>query len=559
MQNSRLSVNAISLLLVLVLAFVHPFAYGYDASVAIGFIAWMAIGLCIIICCVGIPAPLHNTKKIVAIFVIMAVVIALRQGPLPISILGAVITLLIMAAWAACASLVVQSKFHFKAFIGALIIAALINALVALYQYFGWAVTYPLPFIKYAEAGNAAGQLNQRNLLAFLCMIGLVALIYSAHLRQGRWIHRAQYAIGVVLTAAVAATASRSGALLVITFAVMVYFSGAYLPALALRMAQCFAALYVLFSAMLPWISGSSGLFVRFVQGENGCNSRRILWGNALTMIRQSPWVGHGWDSFIFTFYSTNFNFRFCEFPDHAHNLFLQLASELGVPFAILAGTYCVWLLLSKRDALKRNAQQQVGYIIVVLTMVYSQTEFPLWHVDFLALFSFGLGLLFANDSCDGAQRVHTDVLVDHSGARIVLCTIGIASFIMGSIGFYQYTRISQLSLPVALRDADMRSDPQQVLRPYWAFANQLRYVHIHNVQVTPDNAQQMLTMSLALLPYAPGPTVLTRIIDSANVLGDNELAAFHIKRFKDLYPDEYGKWVNSSPVKTMGQVGQER
>jgi hypothetical protein len=131
MQNSRVSLNAICLLLVLVLAFVHPFAYGYDASVAIGFIAWMAIGLCIIICCAGIPQPLQNTKQAAAVFVIMAVTIALRQGPLPISILGAVITLIIMAAWAACASLVAHSKLHFKAFIGALIIAALINALVA--------------------------------------------------------------------------------------------------------------------------------------------------------------------------------------------------------------------------------------------------------------------------------------------------------------------------------------------------------------------------------------------------------------------------------------------
>jgi O-antigen polymerase len=205
---------------------------------------------------------------------------------------------------------------------------------------------YPLPFIKYAEAGNALGQLNQRNLLAFLCVLGLMALIYSTHQRQGRWIQTAQYAIGVVLTAAVAATASRSGALLFITFAVMVYFSRDYLPALALRMTQCSTALYVLFSFVLPWISGTSGLFARFAHGENGCNSRRVLWSNALTMIKESPWVGHGWDSFIFTFYTTNFDLRFCEFPDHAHNLFLQLATELGIPFAVLVGiAYGYWFL----------------------------------------------------------------------------------------------------------------------------------------------------------------------------------------------------------------------
>jgi O-antigen polymerase len=542
------SLNSICLLLILTLAFTHPFSYGYDPAVVVGFIAWMTTGLCIAICCAELPKEQFDVKRTIAPFVVFTAAIALRQGPLQASLLGAIITLTAVAAWAVCASLIVQSKPHLKALISALIIAALFNAVVALYQYFGWAEQYLVPFIRQAEAGRALGQLNQRNLLAFLCVLGLAALVYNAQAPKDRWTRWAwaTVAVGIVLTAAVAATASRSGAISLAVLCLLVFLSRRSVPVFTQRITLCFAVLYVVFSFLLPWIVDSNGLFDRLAEEHGGCHSRLVLWSNALAMIKEAPWLGHGWGSFLYVFYNTGFESRFCEPADHAHNMFLQLAAELGVPFALGVGVYCVWLLVSKRKALVGCAAQQTGYCIVVLGLIYSQTEYPLWNADFLALFSMGLGLLFTVRDTNSTQDISIAAPMGYSQARLALSIIGSIAFLAGGVGFYQYNRVSQLSLPTEMRDADIRNNPQQASRLYWAFANQLSYVRIHNVKVTPGNAKQTLEAGLALLKFAPAPMVLIRIIECAKALNDKELETFHMQRFMEIYPDRYIKWRNS-------------
>ena len=554
MTKSQPDIYVTCLLLVLVFLFVHPFASGYDTSVAIGLITWTCIGLCIVLCGVGIAQTPDKQQHAALVFVVMAVAIALRQGPLPISLLGTVITLVIMAAWAVCVSLFRQSKQHFNALMGALVIAAFINALIGLYQYFGWAMSQPLPFVKPIEAGNALGQVNQRNLLAFLCVLGLTTIIHTEEWQKNKWLSWAVCAVGVLLTAGAAATASRSGALLFIAMSLMGFFSQSYLSR---RMALGFALLYIGFSFFLPWLSNFTSVFTRFADGESGCGTRLFLWSNTAAMIKAAPWFGHGWGSFLSTFYATSFEQRFCDVPDHAHNLFLQISAELGVPIAVAVAVYCLWLLVSKRQALTGSTPRKIGYSIVVLSLIYSQTEYPLWSADFLAVFSIGLGLLLAPDTFLETPEITDASVVNHAKFRLVMTIVGGAITLAGTIGHYQYSRISQLGMQVDMRDRDLHDDPQSTLRRYWLFSNQLMYVRVHTVQVAPDNAKQVLEDGLALLKYAPAPTIVIKIIESAKLLGNKDLEAFHTQRLKEIYPDRYNKWKSSLTIEKTSSADQ--
>lgn len=551
MLTSRSSVYPASLLLIVALLFVHPLAGGYDTSVAVALITWVGIGVCILLASV---ATIQNPTKLnsaALIFVAMAVAIALRQGPLPVSTLGTVFTLLIMAVWAVCVSLLSNDTRYFNALMGGLVVAAFSNALIALYQYFGWAMSHPLPFIKPTEAGYALGQVNQRNLLAFLCVLGLVIVIYCEEWRKSTWARWMMCAVGMILTAGAAATASRSGALSFVALSLLVFLSRHYLSAFTRRMALGFAFLYIGLSFFLPWLSGFNSVFARFTDGEGVCHSRMILWSNAATMIKAAPWFGHGWGSFISTFYATGFEQRFCEFPDHAHNLFLQLGAELGIPIAIAAATYCLWLLTAQRGALKGSSQRKIGYSMVVLSLTYSQTEFPLWNADFLAVFAIALGILFT------PQAGHrTTVIANTKGnlkIRLVTAVFGVFAIFAGIVGHYQYNRVSQLNLHPNLRDHDLRVDPHSTLRAYWLFSNQLLYARIHNEQVTQENAKKVLDDCLTLLIYAPAPAVVIKVIESAKLLGNQDIEAFHTQRLKEIYPVQYKKWKTS--LQANGQI----
>lgn len=84
---------------------------------------------------------------------------------------------------------------------------------------------------------------------------------------------------------------------------------------------------------------------------------------------------------------------RFAEPLEHAHNLFLQLAAELGVPSALFAALMLVALAVRSwpRDA--RPPALLMGSIGAII-FLHSQIEYPLWYAHFLGIFALALGAL---------------------------------------------------------------------------------------------------------------------------------------------------------------------
>ena len=269
------------------------------------------------------------------------------------------------------------------------LLAALASAVIALLQYFN--LEAPLfPWVNQAQTGQAFGNLRQPNQLATLLVIGLLALVAQA--RAGRLSVWLTAALGVSLLTALAATASRVGAVeLLLLGALCLWWvrgSGSLRRAGALLAAAWLV--YALAALALPWAlqasegQGGRDLIERLREGEGTCGSRLILWRNVLHLIALRPWAGWGWGELDWAHYMTLYDgARFCHILDNAHNLPLQLAVELGLPVALLACAALAWAVWRARPWAERQPARQLAWGVLAAIGLHSLVEYPLWYAPF--------------------------------------------------------------------------------------------------------------------------------------------------------------------------------
>jgi hypothetical protein len=166
-------------------------------------------------------------------------------------------------------------------------VAALLSSAMGLVQYFGAAESFS-PWLHVEALGQANANLRQRNQLATLLAVGVLAVLWwQAHGLKTR------YALWMLALLAIgnAATASRTGLLHMLLVCGLVVF-WAYRSRLQthrLAASLCFwtLAIYVFSNWALPWslsvLSGQDVVDALTRMGHNeGCGSRRVLWANVV-------------------------------------------------------------------------------------------------------------------------------------------------------------------------------------------------------------------------------------------------------------------------------------
>jgi Virulence factor membrane-bound polymerase, C-terminal/O-Antigen ligase len=151
-------------------------------------------------------------------------------------------------------------------------------------------------------------------------------------------------------------------------------------------------------------------------------SSRFAIWSNTLELIRLHPWFGVGFGEFNFAWTLTEFPNRPVAFFDHTHNLPLQFAVELGLPLAALVLGLLGWgLWRAWRNCLRppepdgTPSPQRAAFVMLVLILVHSMLEYPLWYAYFLLPTVFLFGLCLATPR---AATVAEDVAEDPAGQR---------------------------------------------------------------------------------------------------------------------------------------------
>jgi O-antigen ligase len=382
------------------------------------------------------------------------------------------------------------------------LLAGLCNGALGLIQYFGY-TDEPL--------GMAFGFLRQRNNFATLCNMALIALIYLWHQKEfgfayGKWLAAAA---GLLIAAALAATSSRAGLLGLIAIAALM------LTQKNLRkIAALFVIGYAIFAWTLPRMIQSSETIVARVSSaaEDGKfqDSRLSMWNNTLTLIADQPLLGVGWREIDRSLHLTDFGSaaRFPGQVDNAHNLPLQFAAELGVPFTALWLLALIWLIVRNKPWQARSPQVLFGWGILLVIGIHSLLEYPLWYAPFQMATGLAAGLVFT-------QRKATDKAPSYASAShswYGLAGIGLIAF--STYAAYDFYRVRQLFIPSSNRAGAESS---------WLFAAQVRYAKLSTMPKTPDNAAEVYTLATEVFHFSAEPWILKVMIESGELLAPND------------------------------------
>lgn len=373
------------------------------------------------------------------------------------------------------------------------LLAGVCNGALGLIQYQGY-TDEPL--------GSAFGFLRQRNNFATLCNIALIALIYLRHQKQIRIVLAA--AAGLLLSAALAATSSRAGLLGFVAIAALM------LTQKSLRMSSALLLLgYAVFAWALPYTIKSTETIVARVsmtaEGGKFQDSRLIMWDNTLAVISDQPILGVGWREIDRSLHLADFGTaaRFPGQVDNAHNLPLQFAAELGVPFTTVWLLTFTWLILRNKPWQARSPEVLLGWGILLVIGIHSLLEYPLWYAPFQVAAGLAAGLIFT----------HKKSPANASVGHIWYGLAGTLLIIFSVFAAYDFYRVRQLFIPSTSRAGAESS---------WLFAAQVRYAKLSIMPKTHANAADVYALATEVFHFSAEPWILKAMIDSGEQLAPN-------------------------------------
>ena len=442
------------------------------------------------------------------------------------------------------------------------VLAACLSALIGLVQYFGLASDF-MPWISQTRAGEAFGNLRQRNQFATLMSIGLVALLALLALPQGRALegegrHPVPWwavAAGLLLALGNAASSSRTGLLQWLLIPALtawwvwpVQRHRLVFPALALL-----AYLYAVFT--LPWLFELAtgrrigGLFGRLAEAQT-CESRKILWSNVLTLVAEKPWLGWGWSELGYAHFMALYpGPRFCEILDNAHNLPLHLAVALGLPATVAICGALGWLTWRAKPWAETDVARQMAWGVLAVILLHSLLEYPLWYGPFQLAAGLSVLLLCDRQTPDGAFLPKSGLnMTFWLAARALIAMVTVAFLITMAVS---YDRVSQIYLPPAERSAAYRDETLAKIRTSTLFSRQAEFAELSVTTLTPKTAPAIHAMALRLLHYSPEPIVIEKVIESAVMLGRDDEAVQYLARFKAAFPLEQAAWAKKNAALT--------
>ncbi len=261
----------------------------------------------------------------------------------------------------------------------ALLTSIFIQAILALYH------NYLTPSGRFLS-----GFININDFATFL-VIGFVLLASRINLSL---VGLGYLAVAILLGWVTLATRSRGGFVSLIIAALALLYCN-------LRKAfyGVLIALFLFFLIPSPWRTQ----LLRWKQEDPFAYDRIQIWKSSLTMIRDHPLGGVGLGTFgeyfeQYRFPTENWIARYSKTTDLAHNEFLQVGAELGIPGLILAVTLVVWIF---RFGLHHRASSKTkeGLLIALLAVLIQSLVNSVFHSPAISITTVVLMVLLLHES----------------------------------------------------------------------------------------------------------------------------------------------------------------
>ncbi|MES2229738.1 MAG: Wzy polymerase domain-containing protein [Pseudomonadota bacterium] len=381
-----------------------------QAAALIGWGAWLVV-LAASLAAPAVPRCVGLAALQAALLVLAAAAFASPFWTgLPWSLALSAVAMVAAAMVAAQAGAALQrgglARAAFRAFCIGMVVAGVLSSVVGIVQVFAPAWPDGNWVARTYMAGRAVGNMRQPNHLSSLLLWAIVAVVWLGEARVLR--RRGAALLGLLFVFVVVLSASRTGAL-----SMGLLLAWGALDRRLSRTARGFLCLAPLIYLVFwygtgVWADHTHHVFggeTRFSGQGDISSSRWGIWSNTLALIRLHPWVGVGFGEFNFAWTLTPFPGRPVAFFDHTHNLALQFLVELGIPLGVTVMALllrALWAAL--RGALEPAAAdappgqallRPAAFAMVLLILVHSLLEYPLWYAYFLlpAAFAFGLCL----------------------------------------------------------------------------------------------------------------------------------------------------------------------
>lgn len=303
-----------------------------------------------------------------------------------------------------------------------------------------WIAHTPFP-------GRAAGNLRQPNHLAAVLMASTLAAAW--HFEQAGRTRPMWASVLLVLVFGLVLTTSRTGA-------VGVLLMGAWAgvdrsiskPTRRLLWAApvVFVLLWWIMSTFAGATDAASAGFggSERLHASDVSSSRFAIWANTFELLRAHPLAGVGVGEFNRAWTLTAFESRRpVAFFDHTHNVVLQLWVELGLPLGLVVTAALVWLLWQSARA--PTLHQRFAFMMVLMAVLHSQLEYPLWYAHFLFPTAALLGLCLAR-----RPALHRDAAgPGRTRVAVALQLLAGAALSLGGIGTVaDYARVVAIYAP---------------------------------------------------------------------------------------------------------------
>ncbi|MPN17393.1 hypothetical protein SDC9_164746 [bioreactor metagenome] len=220
---------------------------------------------------------------------------------------------------------------------------------------------------------------------------------------------------------------------------------------------------------------------------------------------------------------------------DNAHNLPLHLAVELGLPAALALCAVVLWAVWRGKPWRETDGARQLAWGVLLLIGMHSMLEFPLWYGPFQLVAVLAIAILVwpRHAAAPGAAAVMRWQWVLVAGCAVWLTgALWIAQDFRRMASLYQLPQHREAQWRgLTAREASETSD---------FFVNQAEFAWLTTTTVTADNAAQMHAMARRMLHYSPEPRVITKLIESARLLGVQTEVDEQLRLFQIAYPDAY-------------------
>ena len=268
---------------------------------------------------------------------------------------------------------------------------------------------------------------------------------------------------------------------------------------------------------------------------------RKLYWSHLLTMLSQSPWLGHGYGSFEYTFLHDFYSpehitpgMRLMEENlDHPHNEVLFWLHEGGIVAVIGLLIFAVGYIRSLFKC--ASWAKRISLLALVLPLLFhSMVEYPFYHS--VAHFFLFIVFLWLADAESGLQKVYACSYWFLARVVAIFIPLIVVPFMLTGL---------QAAYVLTKYDRAKDKHPQvleQIINPLpWMmmYEFQMRSVQLTFSAAMHDKAglESYVDWAKQILHNTPRAVIYGRLVYALQQLNDNEQAQFWLDEGKRIFP----------------------